>query len=75
MTLSQSLILGGTLLTALGLAAIVWCMVTVWRARRAGLEGDALRARLQNVIPVNMAALAGSFLGLGLVIAGILLRG
>lgn len=73
MTVWDMVIWGGASLTALGLAAIVWCIVTVARARRAGLDDAALRMRMRQVVAVNMAALAASMLGLMAVAVGIML--
>ena len=74
MTIYDMLIWGGAVLTALGLAGILWCILTVTRARRAGLTDAAMRAIMQRVVAVNMGALAASVLGLMAVIMGIMLR-
>lgn len=74
MTIYDMLIWGGAALTALGLAGIVWCITTVTRARRAGADDAAMRATMQRVVAVNMAALAASVLGLMAVVMGIMLR-
>lgn len=63
----------GAAVTLLGLAGVVWSVVLVLRARRAGLDDDALRARLQRALPVNLAALLLSLLGLMLVVTGVML--
>ena len=63
----------GAAATLLGLVGVVWSLVLVLRARRAGLDDDALRARLQGALPVNLGALLLSVLGLGLVVVGIVL--
>lgn len=73
MTLFDGLIWGGAALTLAGVGALVWCILTVARARRAGLDDAALRERMQGVLAVNLAALAASFIGLMLVLTGILL--
>jgi hypothetical protein len=52
---------------------VVWSIVLVVRARRAGLTDDALRARLQRALPVNLGALLCSFIGLMLVVFGVML--
>jgi hypothetical protein len=69
----DALIWTGAALALVGLAGIVGCIVAVARAKRAGLDDAALRARLQTVVAWNMASLLTSALGLGLVIAGALL--
>lgn len=63
----------GALVSLLGLAGLIWCIVTVWKARKAGLDDDALRAKLQQVVPMNTGALFLSMTGLMLVVVGILL--
>ena len=63
----------GAALSLLGLAGIVWSLLAVMRARRAGLDDDALRARLSRILPVNLAALLLSVLGLMTVVVGVIL--
>ncbi len=69
----DGLVLAGAALSILGLGAIVWCIVAVWRAKRAGLDDAALRARLQRVVALNLGALFTSAIGLGMIAAGLLL--
>ena len=57
-----------------GIAGLLRCIQLAIRARRAGLEEGAMRARLQQIVTFNMAALGVSALGLMLVVAGILLH-
>ncbi len=68
-----SLVWVGTVLSLAGLAGILGCVVSVLRARRAGLPDDALRARLQRVVAWNLAALFISAIGLAVVAAGLFL--
>ena len=63
----------GAALTVLGFLGVVWSIVLVLRARRAGLDDDAMRQRLQTALPVNVGALLLSMLGLMLVVVGVLL--
>ncbi len=63
----------GSGISALGLAGLVWCIIDVARAKRANLSDEAMRARLQRVVPVNLAALAVSAIGLMCVVMGIVL--
>jgi hypothetical protein len=63
----------GTAFTLIGVAALIYCIVLATQARRAGLPDDALRARLQRVVTLNLAALAVSVIGLMLVVTGIVL--
>lgn len=73
MTIWNMLIWGGAALTVTGLVALMWCILSVLRARRSGLGEEHLRKVMQSVMAVNMAALAGSVIGLMLVILGIML--
>ncbi len=68
---SQYLVWGGTLLTLIGLIALIWGIVQVMRARRHNLSEEETRALLGRVLPTNFGALAVSVLGLMLVILGI----
>lgn len=63
----------GALLALLGLAGVIWSIVQVVRARRAGLDDAALRARMQKALPVNLGAFLLSMLGLMCVLVGVLL--
>ncbi|AGT09210.1 hypothetical protein [Paracoccus aminophilus] len=73
MTIWQVLIWGGTVLTVVGLVALVWCILTVLRARRGKADDETLRRTMRRVMVVNMAALAASILGLMTVVLGIML--
>jgi len=63
----------GTAISLIGLGGLVWCMVRVFKAKRAGLSDEALKAEVQRVVPINMAALAFSVLGLISIVIGIAL--
>ena len=63
----------GAALTLVGLGMLVWCIVSVAKAKRAGLPDEALKARLQKIVALNVGALAFSGLGLTAVIVGIIL--
>lgn len=63
----------GAAMTLVGLAGIVWCIVAVGRARKAGLDEDGMKGVLRRVVAVNLGAFALSALGLGAVVAGLLL--
>lgn len=69
----QVLIWAGAALTLVGLAGLVWCILLAARAKRAGLDDAAMRAELQRVVTLNLAALGLSALGLAAVVAGIML--
>lgn len=63
----------GAAVTVLGFVGVVWSIVLVVRARRAGLDDAGLRQRLQRALPVNLGALLLSMLGLMLVVLGVVL--
>ena len=67
------LIWTGAAVSVAGLGGLVWCILRVWRARRARLPDEALRAVVKSVVPVNMGALFASVIGLMMVILGIFL--
>ena len=70
----EILILCGAAVSLLGVGGLVWCVVRVWRARRAKVDDAAMRNVLSKVLPVNTGALLLSFVGLMLVVLGIMLR-
>ncbi|MFD1160075.1 hypothetical protein [Roseovarius aestuarii] len=69
----EALVWLGTFVSLLGLVGLVWCIATVWKARKAGLDDEALRQKLQKVVPLNTGALFLSMTGLMLVVVGVLL--
>ena len=74
MTMFDWIIWSGAALTLCGLLGLMWCILTVSKARRAQLSDEALRERMRPVLAVNMAALGGSAIGLMLVVVGIILK-
>lgn len=69
----QGLIWAGAALTVVGLVGLMYCMLRAARAKRAGLDDAAMRAELQRVVTINLAAVGVSALGLAAVVAGIIL--
>lgn len=63
----------GAVLTLAGVAGLVWCILSAAKARRAGLEGEAMAAVLRRVVVMNMGALALSGIGLMCVVFGVTL--
>ena len=63
----------GSILSILGLIGLLWCIKTVIKAKKLAASDEELRASLQKVVPLNMAALFLSAIGLMLVILGIML--
>ena len=67
------MIWGGAALSMIGILGLLWCIVLAVRAKRSGLPDEQVKAQLQQVVALNLGALAVSALGLMLVIAGIIL--
>ena len=63
----------GAGISLIGLAGILYSMVKVAQAKRAGLSDEALRERLSSILPVNLGALFLSVIGLMCVVIGITL--
>jgi len=69
----EMLIWFGAALSLIGLAGMVYSILRVSKARKAGLSDEDLRAAVQSAMPINLGALFVSVLGLMLVIVGIFL--
>jgi len=67
------MIWAGAAMTLIGVGGLGYCVILAIRARRSDLEDAAMRASLQRVVVLNMAALGVSALGLMLVVLGIFL--
>ena len=67
------LILPGAFLSVLGLVGLIASVVKIVRAKKAGLDDDALRARLGRVMALNMGSLFLSVIGLMMVVIGVLM--
>lgn len=69
----EILIWVGSILSILGLIGLLWCIKTVIKAKKLADSDEELRTSLQKVVPLNLAALFLSAIGLMLVILGIML--
>ena len=69
----QALVWAGVAVTVLGLAGLIWCVVLALCAKRAGGSEDQVRAKLQRVVLINLAAMGLSGMGLMLVVLGVIL--
>jgi hypothetical protein len=63
----------GAAMSMIGLVGIVYSIVAVNSARKAGLDDDALRIKLTSILPINIGSLLFSILGLMMVVFGVLL--
>lgn len=66
------LVLTGTTLAVIGLAIVIYCIITAVATKRAGLEDAEMRARLQRVVVINMIGLVASATGLIAVVMGVI---
>ncbi|MBT8425891.1 MAG: hypothetical protein HKN98_07300 [Silicimonas sp.] len=69
----ENLIWIGAIVSLIGIAGLIWCVLIALKARRAGLDEATMKARLQKVVAINMGALFLSAIGLMMVVIGILL--
>ncbi|AOZ69858.1 hypothetical protein LPB142_11445 [Rhodobacter xanthinilyticus] len=69
----EMLIWIGAVVSLAGLGGIIWCILAIAKAKRAGLDDAGLRARLQRVVAINLGALFVSVIGLMMVVVGVLL--
>ena len=73
MTAISIFIWAGAALTLIGIGMLIWCILLAVRARKAGLDDAELKARLQKVVTLKLAALAVSAIGLMMVVFGVFL--
>ncbi len=73
MNIFEIIIWAGTAVSLLGLLGLIYCIVRVSRAKRAGMSDEEMRAELKKVVPLNLGALFLSVIGLMMVIIGIFL--
>ena len=69
----QILIWSGALITLLGVAGLLYVGLKVAAARREISDDAALKARIQKLLPINLASLFISAIGLMMVVIGIVL--
>ena len=63
----------GAVLALTGLAGVLWCIRKAMWLKRAQLDDDTVRTELNKLIFAHMASIGAAFLGLGLLVVGILL--
>lgn len=64
----------GIVLSLAGLAGIIWCIRRAARLKGAELSDDAARAELGRILRAHAAAMGAAFIGLGLLVVGLLLQ-
>lgn len=63
----------GALLSLAGLGGIVWCIRRAVLLRRGGVPDGEVRAELGRLVIAHTASIGAAFLGLGLLVVGLLL--
>lgn len=63
----------GAVMAVVGLFGVLWCIRKASWMKKADLDADAARAEINRLIFVHMAAIGSAFLGLGLLVTGLLL--
>jgi hypothetical protein len=63
----------GAALAVAGLAGLGRCIAVAWGAKRAGLEGAEMEARLRGLVALNLGSLMLAAFGLVLVVVGVAL--
>ena len=63
----------GAVMAGVGLLGVLWCIRHAAWLRKAELSDDAVRTELNKLIFAHMAAIGSAFLGLGLLVVGLLL--
>lgn len=64
---------GGAVVSLIGVIGIVYCIIMVFKAKRANLPDEEMQSRLKGLVLVNMIALFISVIGLMIVVVGIIL--
>ncbi|MGF1444712.1 MAG: hypothetical protein ACFBRM_00760 [Pikeienuella sp.] len=60
-------------LTALGLCLIIWCILRAGRLKKAELAPEAAKDELSRIFLLNNVAVSTAFLGLGMMLLGLML--
>ena len=69
----EYLVIIGALIALLGLIGLIICIIRASAAKREGLTGEEMAARLRPLIPLNLASLFCSVIGLLCVMIGVIL--
>ncbi len=69
----ELLIIAGTSISAVGLVGLVLSATKVIKARKAGLDDDAIKDVVRKAMVLNFGALALSAFGLMMVVVGVIL--
>ncbi|MEM7505229.1 MAG: hypothetical protein AAF415_00685 [Pseudomonadota bacterium] len=73
MTLSLAIVIGGSAMAVLGVLLLISCVRRAAVLRQAEADAAKTHAELQKLIAMNMAGVFLGFMGLGIVVVGVLL--
>lgn len=63
----------GAVLSVLGLFGVLWCIRKAAWMKNAELDAETARNEINRLIFAHMAAIGSAFLGMGLLVTGLLL--
>lgn len=63
----------GTLMTVSGLAGLAWCIRKAAWLKTADITNDEATAELRKLVPANVAAVGVAFMGLAVLVVGLVL--
>ena len=72
MTLTTGMIAAGSALAVLGLLMLGYCIMRALAIRRNG-EAETATQEMRTLVAINMAGVGIAFIGLGLVLVGVIL--
>lgn len=67
------IVFAGLGLVALGMGGLGWCGFQAIKIRHGGLPAEETQRALRRIIPVNMAAVFVAFVGLAVMLVGLIL--
>lgn len=73
MTTADILIYAGVAIAILGMFGLVWCINLARRVKGGQVPEDKLQAAFIKISAVNMASMGGAFIGLAMLLVGLIL--
>ncbi len=73
MTIFDILIYVGVAIAVLGLLGLVWCINLARRVKNGQVPEDQLQSALIKISAVNMASMGGAFIGLAILLVGLMM--
>lgn len=73
MTTANILIYAGVFIAVIGMLGLVWCINLARRVRAGQVPDNQLQSAFIKISAVNMAAMGGAFIGLAMVLVGLIL--